>query len=438
MQMDRAGEALSCFDAALAIEPRHPGLSLNRGNALARLGRSAEALAQFDAIVVAQPNLPEAHFNRGNVLASLRRLPEAIGAYDRALVLRADYVKARLSRSVAFLGLNRHREALADLDSVLAIDNANADAHNNAALALLTLGDFRRGFIEYDWRWRRTGMPAPRSFGKPQWLGEEALAGKTILLYAEQGLGDTIQFVRYVPIVARFGAKAVIEAPRELATLLARVEGVAEVIVRGEPLPSFDAHCPLGSLPRALRTEPSTIPRAVPYLNVSEHRVAKWRERLREIVSPRIAIAWSGSPRHPNDANRSIPLSAMEPIFSLEGLNVVSIQRELRDDDARLLRELPRIIHLGSELVDFDDTAAVMSLVDIVVSVDTAVAHLAGALARPARILVPFSPDWRWMLGRNDSSWYPTVRLFRQSAPGEWGDPIRKLADELKRISGTQ
>ena len=415
------------------MEPRHGGLALNRGNALAQLGRFTEAVAQYDAVVAAQPNLAEAHHNRGNALFSLGRTTDAIAAFDRAVSLRADYFKALVSRAVARQALNLHREAMADLDRAIAIERGSADAHHNAALALLTLGDYRRGFEEYEWRWRRTGMPAPRNLRKPLWLGEYPLARRTILLNAEQGLGDTIQFVRYAPMLARAGARVIVEAPRELAALLARVEGVAGVVARGDPLPLFDVHCPLGSLPRAFATEPASIPAAVPYLKPNEQRLAAWRARLSDIALPRIALAWSGSASHPNDRNRSIALSLLEPIVSLDRINVVSIQRELRGQDAEVLASLPRVTHVGQDFEDFDDTAAVVSLADLVISVDTSVAHLAGALGRPTWILLPFSADWRWMLEREDSPWYPTARLFRQPAPDDWTSVIASMRDELVR-----
>jgi tetratricopeptide (TPR) repeat protein len=434
LRLNRAAEALADFERALALEPRNPGIALNRGNALAQLKRFSEAVAQYDAVLSAQPNLAEAHHNRGNALFSLGRVAEALNAFDRALALRPDYPKALVSRATALEALNRHREALAGLDRALAIEPNNADAHHNASLALLRLGDYRRGFEEYEWRWRRTGMPGPRKLSKPVWLGEYPLARKTVLLHAEQGLGDTIQFMRYAPLLAGIGARVVIEVQRELAGLLGRVEGVTAVVGRGDPLPAFDVHCPLGSLPRAFATEPSSIPAAVPYVRVSEQKLAAWRARLADISPRRVAIAWSGSPSHPNDVNRSISLVLLEPLLSLDHINVVSIQREVRQEDAELLARLPRLTNLGQELADFDDTAAVISLVDLVISVDTSVAHVAGALARPTWILLPFCPDWRWMIDRDDSPWYPTARLFRQPALGDWPSIIRRVGKELATL----
>ncbi|HEY7300750.1 MAG TPA: tetratricopeptide repeat protein [Xanthobacteraceae bacterium] len=432
LRLNRAAEALADFDRALAIDPTNAGIALNRGNALAQLNRLGEALAQYDAVLASQPQFAEAHYNRGKALFALGRAAEALTAFDRALARRPDYGKALFSRALALQALNRHREALAGFERLLAIEPDNADAHHNAALVRLTLGDYRRGFREYEWRWRRTGMPGLRKLGKPLWLGEYPLGRKTILLHAEQGMGDSIHFVRYAPLLASAGARVVLELPRELVSLFARLEGVAAVVPRGESLPPFDVHCPLGSLPCALGTEPSSIPSAVSYLKPSKGKLALWRERLANVSSPCVAIAWAGNASHPNDCNRSIRLPLIEPILSLDRINVVSVQRELREEHAKLPA---RVTHVGQELADFDDTGAVLALADLVIAVDTAVAHLAAALGRPTWILLPFCPDWRWMIEREDSPWYPTVRLFRQPAPGDWASVIRKVSEELGAVA---
>ena len=432
LKLARPQEALAAFDAAIAIEPRYLGARINRGNALAALDRGEEAVAQFDAMLALHPTHAETHFNRGTALSNLGRYDDALAAFDRALALRPDYAKALTNRGMALQSLGRHQEAVAEFGKALALDKDNADTRHNQALALLTLGDYRQGFKAYEARWLRTSMPARRrSFGKPLWLGEYPLARKTILLHAEQGLGDTIQFVRYAAPLARSGAKVVIDVPPELTSLLARVEGVGGVIASGAPLPPFDVHCPMGSLPLALRTEPATIPADVPYLNASPERSAKWRERIERLPAPRVAIAWSGRATHANDRNRSIALTRLQPLLALRQVSFVSIQRELRSEDAAALARMPRLTHVGEELNDFEDTAAVAALVDLVISVDTSVVHLAAAMGRPTWILVPFWPDWRWMLERTDSSWYPTARLFRQSGPGDWDGVIARVREEL-------
>ena len=434
MKLNRPAEALAAFDAALALAPDFPAARANRGNALAALGRFEEALAQYDAVLAIMPAHAETHLNRGNALHSLCRATEAIAAFERALALRPDYVKAHVGRGAARQALNQQHEALADFDRAIALDKSNADAHHNAALARLTLGDYRRGFEQYEWRWQRSGMPVRRrNFGKPLWLGEYPLARKRILVAAEQGLGDCIQFARYVPMLAGSGASVVLEAPPPLLSLLARLDGVADVVARGDPLPAFDVYCPAGSLPRALRTEVSTIPAAIPYLHASGERIASWRERIERLPTPRIAVVWSGSADHANDRNRSIALRQMAPLLALNA-GFVSLQRDLRPTDAEELARQPALTHIGDTLADFDDTAAVLAVVDLVVTVDTSVAHLAGALGLPTFVLVPFCPDWRWMLARADSPWYPTVRLFRQPAVGDWESVIARAAEAVRAL----
>jgi len=434
LKLNRAAEAVAAFERVLALEPRFFGARANLGNALAQLGRFEEALAHYDAVLAAHPSQPETLVNRGSALAGLGRLDEAIAAFDRALALRADYAKARIGRGAALAALNRHQEALKEFATAAAADKTNADVQHNEALSLLTLGDCRRGFQKYEARWLRAGMPRRRSFGRPLWLGEYPLARKTILVHGEQGLGDTIQFARYVPQLARSGAKVVLETQPELVALLSRLDGVGRVVGRGEALPPYDVHCPAGSLPLALKTDVATIPANVPYLAANEERVATWRERIERLPSPRIAIAWSGSAHHANDRNRSITLERFAPLLAAGQGSFVSIQPELREGDADALARLPYVTHVGDALADFDDTAAVAALVDLVISVDTSVVHLAGAMGRPVWVLLPFQPDWRWLLDRDDSPWYPTVRLFRQPKPGDWESVIARVKEELAKL----
>jgi tetratricopeptide (TPR) repeat protein len=432
LKFGRPQEALAAFERALAVAPAHFGACISRGNALAALQRFADALAQYEALLALQPASAELHFNRGNALGGLARHIDAIAAYDRAISLRPDHLGTHLNRGIALQALNQHEAALMSFEHVLARHKGHADAAHNAALSRLTLGDYRRGFVQHEARWERTGMPPRRRLGKPLWLGEYPLARKTILLHAEQGLGDTIQFSRYAPLLARAGAEVVLEVPGELKSLLGRIAGVGRVVARGEPLPPFDLHCPMGSLPLAMKTEVSTIPATIPYLAASTERIAQWRARLAGLAAPRVALAWSGRAQHPNDRNRSLALAQLEPLIRLDGIGFVSLQRELRDGDRATLARLA-IAHLGEELQDFDDTAAVLALCDLVISVDTSVAHLAGAMGRPTFILLPFQPDWRWMLAREDSPWYPGVRLLRQSKAGDWDSVVARARSELVR-----
>jgi tetratricopeptide (TPR) repeat protein len=435
--LNRAEDALSCFSALLASNPAHGEALLNRGAALARLGRHAEALADFDVLLARSPRHAEALYNRGTALLELNRPGDAILCFDAALAIAPQHPAAWINRGRALQALNRHGEAVTSFEKAIAIDRNNADAHSNLALSLLTLGELTRGFAEYEWRWKRTGMSdARRGYRGRLWLGEFPLGQRRILLTAEQGLGDSIQFVRYAPLLAASaGAKVVLEVQPELKALLADADGVESCHARGETLPAYDFHCPLGSLPLASKTEPSTIPAQIPYLRADHARIANWRPRIEMLPGKRVALAWAGHARHPNDRNRSIDLRLLEPLLALDGIFFIGIQRDLRGDDREVLARHASIMDIAEQLTDMADTAAVVSLADLTISVDTSVAHLAGALGREAWVLLPFSPDWRWTLTGERSPWYPQVRLFRQSSPGDWPGVIEAVRQALLRLA---
>jgi tetratricopeptide (TPR) repeat protein len=433
LELKRPAEAVAAFDRLLEREPRHVQGRINRGNALSELGRGEEALAEYNAALALQPGNPSAFYNQGNALRALDREAEAIEAYGAALLAMPSHVSAWINLGLALMALNRADEALAAYGKALELAPDNADANFNEGLARLTAGDYRHGFEKYEWRWKRTGMDARPRFRQRPWLGEIPVANKTILLHAEQGLGDTIQFARYATTLARAGAKVMIEAQPELKELLSTIEGVRSVVGRGETLPPFDLQCPLASLPLAFKTELSNVPAEIPYLRASEDRIARWRRRLEAIAAPRIAIAWSGRETHINDRNRSIALSQLEPLLASPGVHFVSIQRELRPADAGRLAGETRIVHVGGDLADFSDTAAVLALCDLTISVDTSVAHLAAAMGRPTYVLIPFQPDWRWTVDGDRSPWYPQARLFRQPAPGDWKPVLTHVSEELAK-----
>jgi tetratricopeptide (TPR) repeat protein len=435
LALGRPQDALPCFDEVLARYPRHADALFNRGSALAGLGRTELALADFDAALALMPGHPGALYNRGNALAELGRYAEAIAAFDRALVAAPNHAQTWNNRGRALQVLNRHANAIGSFDKAIALQKDYADAHFNRALSLLTLGDLSRGFEQYEWRWKRTGMrDTRRGYGKPLWLGEYPLARKTILLHSEQGLGDTIQFARYAPLVARAGARVVLEVQPELKNALAGLDGVAACFSRGDQLPAYDVHCPLGSLPLAFKTEPATILADIPYLRADEARLAKWRSAIAVVPGKRVALAWAGNASHPNDLNRSIDLKLLEPMMALDGVSFLSIQRELRGNDADILARHPNVTHLGGELSDMADTAALAALADLTISVDTSVVHLAGALGRPVWVMLPFAPDWRWTLTGERSPWYPQARLFRQPALGDWPSLLATVRAELARF----
>ena len=431
LDLKRPREAIAAFDAVIAQQPRHLQAWVNRGNALAELGEHQRALAEYNGALEVAPGHPLAHYNRGNALRMLGREAEALTDYDRAISAAPNHFNAWLNRGLALAAHNRFQEALASYAKALALRPDSADAHFNAAMSLLTIGDYRRGFAEYEWRWQRTGMGGRRRLRQPLWLGEFSIAGKTILLHAEQGLGDTVQFARYAPMLARMGAKVVLEVQAELVELLAGLEGVSAVAARGDELPPFDAHCPLASLPLACKTEVASIPAGMPYLRAPEPSLEKWRTRLAALPGRRVAMAWSGRATHVNDRNRSLTLAQLEPLLAVPGVSFVSVQHELRPLDAERLANSANILPLGGELSTFADTAAVLSLCDLVVSVDTSVAHVAGALGLRTLVFVPFQPDWRWMLERDRSPWYPSLALYRQPAPGDWRSVMNQVAETL-------
>jgi tetratricopeptide (TPR) repeat protein len=434
LALNRPQDALVSFNEVLARKPQHGDALLNRGAGNAMLGHAAEALVDFDAALRLAAGHPGALYNRGNALSDLGRYDEALAAFEAALKAAPDHAKAWNNRGRALQALNRQREAIDSFDKAVALQKDYADAHANAALSLLTLGDYARGFAEYEWRWRRTGMSdTRRGYRGALWLGEYPLARKTILLHAEQGLGDTIQFARYAPLLTRAGATVMIEAQPALKDLFASLAGVASVHTGGETLPAYDLHCPLGSLPLALKTQAADIPAGFPYLRADEGRVAKWRPVIEALPGKRVALAWAGNPAHANDRNRSIDLKLLAPLMALEAVSFVSLQRELRAGDDDVLGRA-KIKQLGGELADLADTAAILTLCDLLISVDTAAVHLAGALGQAPWVLLPFSPDWRWTLTGAQSPWYPQARLFRQPALGDWVSAIALVRDALTQF----
>ncbi len=394
----RFEEAVASYRNALLLAPDHPEILYNLANACLELGRIDEALAGFDDVLAKNPSHVGALVNRGNTLLRFNRPADAILSYDKAHAAMPGHPRILTNRGHALRRLDRPLEALADFEAALVRGAEFPEAHFEAAMTRLSLSDFDAGWKGYEWRWKTGAFASQRrQLRAPLWLGDAPVSGKTILLHAEQGLGDTIQFIRYAPLLAGRGAKVVCEVQPELQSLLSRFEGI-DIFSKGEPLPPFDLHCPLLSLPLAFATKPETIPASVPYLAPPAERLAHWRDRLpRE--RPRAGFVWSGSASHKNDSNRSIPLARLAGLFEDPQLRCFSLQSEVRDTDGEVLRELPNLVHLGGALRDFADTAAVISLLDVVVSVDTSVAHLAGALGKPVVILLPYAADFRWMRG---------------------------------------
>ncbi len=426
----RAAEAAASLERGLGLAPDDADARTNLGTAYQLLGRLDAAIAEFRRALAIRPAHAEAGYNLGNALRAAGASAEAIEWYERALALRPDLLDARINRANALTDIGRLDEAERALRDVLAERPDHAEAHKNLGHLLLLGGRLAEGWREYAWRWRAKSFGTPRrDFARPQWEGE-ALGGRRLLVHAEQGLGDTIQFCRYLPRLVA-DARVIVEVPRALVRLIGRMPGLAAVAAAGEPLPEFDLHCPLLELPRLFDTALDAIPADIPYLSADPAECAAWAARLVP-KGPRIGLAWAGSPRHPNDRNRSIPLDAFTPLIEQGGASWHMVQTEPRAGDAESLARTAALARHDAELADLADAAALLDCMDLVISVDTAPAHLAAALARPVWILLPHAPDWRWMLARGDSPWYPTARLLRQDRPGDWGGVIERLRVDLR------
>jgi tetratricopeptide (TPR) repeat protein len=465
-ELKRFDLALASYDRALALRPDHVEALLNRGDALHKLGQLDDALASYNQALDTRPDYAEALSNRGNVLKALRRFDDALASYDAAVKLRPDDAAAMSNRAVTLQALDRLDEALTSCDRALALRPDSAEALNNRAsllqefgrfydalidynravavapdfaeaqlnraLLLLLAGNFEQGWPAYEWR-RQLSSWAAREFAQPEWSGED-IAGKRLLLHAEQGFGDTIQFSRYAALATLRGANVILEVQPSLEPLLNGLPDVEVVAAGRDPLPSFDLHCPLLSVPRLFATALDTIPGGVPYIAAPSDRIAAWASSLPK-EGVRVGLAWSGHRDNVRDHERSIPFARLAPLMRVAGTRFVSLQKDLRAADADDFRRCGEIINLSDELRDFADTAAVIAGLDLVITVDTAVAHLAGAMGKPVWLLLPRVPDFRWLLDRTTSPWYPTARLFRKRGAETWDTVIAQAATELAALA---
>jgi len=430
----RQEQALADYEKVLEIEPDYAQAWNNRGVVLQEQLRWEEAATSYACAIAAQSDLGQAHYNLGNALRALGRFEQAIASYDAAIGLKADTAHAFNNRGLALQELQRSAEAIASYDSAIAIQADFADAYWNKAIELLLCGDFAQGWTLYEWRWQRaTFSSRKRDFAQPVWRGDATLVGKTVLLHAEQGLGDSIQFCRYARQVQALGTDVVLEVPRPLMALFATLVGVSQIIEKGAPLPHFDYHCPLLSLPLAFQTRLESIPGHTPYLASTARQRDLWNRRLGPYTKPRVGLVWSGNALDKNDLQRSVRLHDVLPYLPA-GLDYICLQKEMRPSDLDAMQTGP-MRFFGAQIRDFSDTAALCDLVDLVVSVDTSVAHLAGALGKPTWILLSYSPDWRWMLDRDDSPWYPSVRLYRQNPERSWQPVLERLRSDLSRLA---
>jgi tetratricopeptide (TPR) repeat protein len=431
--------ALAGYDLAIAAKADYAEAHGNRGVVLQELKRWEEALASYATGLSLRPDYAECHFNRGTLLAARMQWDAALASFDRAITLLPDHAHAHCARAGVLQEVGRLEAALAGYDRAVALQPDFAEAQYNRSLALLLSGDFAKGWLAHEWRWRNAArllMGERRRFSQPLWLGEEPIAGKRLLLYCEQGLGDTLQFCRFAKSVAERGATVILEIPQSLVSLLEGLEGVSRVIVEDSPLPEFDYHCPLLSLPLALRTTLDTIPGAAGYLRGDPAKTARWQARLGDRSRPRIGLTWSGNPQHGNDRRRSFRLADWIEHLPRE-FAYICLQKDIRAADEATLAANPWISRFDSELHDLGDTAALCESVDLVISVDTSIVHLGGALGRPTWVLLPFNPDWRWLLDRADTPWYLAAKLYRQQARGDWSGVFTRVAAELRKMFAT-
>jgi tetratricopeptide (TPR) repeat protein len=422
-------QALGYFQQAIQLRPDYAEAHYSEGNARYALKQITQAKASFESAIQYRPSFVEAHLNLGACDKELGLPEQALQHYERVLALNPNYVDAYINRGVAFMVLQRIPEALVSFDKAIALSPQRADALWNKAFCLLLDGQLYEGFALYEWRWRtpRAGMVA-RPFTQPLWTGEQDLLGMTILLDAEQGLGDVLQFCRYVPQVAALGAKVILHVQASLADLLHDLTGVHQLIVRGQAIPKFDYHCPLLSLPLAFKINMQSITAQVPYLQASSDKIKQWRARLGKTRKKRIGLVWSGNPEP--DALRSVPLAELVALLP-ESYEYISLQKEVWSRDVEAL-ERSAIRHFGDEIIDFSDTAALSMLVDAVITIDTSVAHLVGALARPTYLMLPQAPDWRWFLKRSDSPWYHSIKIYRQEQHKAWGTVLLRILNDLQ------
>jgi tetratricopeptide (TPR) repeat protein len=471
LQRDRMAEAEAAYRRCLEIDPGHIEARVNLGFALGELDRLDEARACYEEALRLRPDLAEAHHNLGNVLREQGKVDDALPHYHEALRLRPDYAKAHINLGVALVARGSVDEALRSLEEGVRLQPDSAESHSslgtalcaqgrldaalaeyeqaielkpdypdaywNRALVRLLRGDLEHGWPDYEWRWRCARHSPMPDFTQPRWDGGP-LDGRTVLLYAEQGLGDTLHFVRYAPLVKARGGRVIVQCQRALIPLLSHSPGIDGLTAWGDIPPPFDVYVPLMSLPSLFHTTLETIPAGIPYLFADPERIAHWRRELAPVRGLRVGITWQGSPRHPWDRHRSVPLALFEPLARNEGVQLISLQQGHGTEQLLDLAGRFPVLSLG-DLVDrtagpFMDTAAILRNLDLVVSVDTAIAHLAGGLGVPLWLAVHHTPDWRWLLDRDDNPWYPSARLFRQPAPGDWASVFGRMAEELQLL----
>jgi tetratricopeptide (TPR) repeat protein len=437
-QTGRHDSAADLIGEAITINPREFSYRSNLGNLLLRQGRVDEAAALYRTAIDIKPDHPVARYNLGNARREQRRLDEAVACYCAAIGLKPDYPEAHHNLGLALQEQGRWDEGVSCYRKAIELRPDYSEAHYNLAMALLACGEMAAGWIEHEWRWTPPQfINVRRGFSQPQWRGQAA-AGRALLIHAEQGLGDTIQFCRYAPLAAARGLRVILEVPNPLVRLIRSLPGVDKVVAQGEALPQFDLHCPMLSMPMALGTTITTIPSNIPYLHADAWQVAAWQTRLAALQNRghRVGLVWAGNPRKQLrataaiDRRRSIAPERLAPLLELPGLHFFSLQK-----DGPATPDRFPLTDFMAEMGDFADTAALIANLDLIISVDTSVAHLAAAMGKPVWLLDRFDACWRWLVGRRDSPWYPGLRLYRQPQPGDWHSVLAEVARDLRSLS---
>jgi Tfp pilus assembly protein PilF len=435
MDANRPGEARSVLEQAERHSPRTPALVFNLGNAMRLGGDPAGAITMYERALSLGLEIPELFNNLGVALQESERWGDALRMFQESLQRNSRYVPALANSGYSMIQIGRPNDAVDVLRRALRVEPAYADAHWLLSHALLVTGQWPEGWDEYEWRWHRMKTVAyHRGTPESRWAGED-IDGKTILLYAEQGAGDAVQFVRYASLVKARGANVMVECHAELVSLFRGVDGVSEAHARGTTLPPYDVACPLLSLPSVFRTTVGSIPGVVPYLVADPHRVTRWR-RVLEPFRDRLCVGlvWAGNAAHVNDRKRSLSPGLLAPLASMPGVQLFSLQKSVAGDSRCVIPASLSLIDWTDEFHDFADTAALISELDLVIAGDTAVAHVAGALGKPVWVMLPYAPDWRWLLARGDSDWYPSMRLFRQPVPGDWRSVVASLCTQIAQL----
>lgn len=434
-EQNKSDEAIACYKRARQIAPGVPEIHHNLANMLRELKRYDEALPSYNEAIRLRPEYAKAYVNKGVALASSGSVPDAIICLRKAIEIQPGYAEAHNTLGHALSAMGYITAAIAEFDRAIQLKPDYPDPYWNRSLLWLLLGDFERGWPAVEWRWKCKHTPQLPPFPFPRWDGHSSLAGKTMLLHAEQGLGDTLHFVRYAPMFKAKGARVIVQCQGVLIPILSTCQGIDELIAWGQPTPTCDYWLPMMSLPGAMKTTLKTIPDKIPYLKADPSLVDHWRKELSHITGFRVGIAWQGSTRHPWDRYRSAPLKLFEQLGRIPGVKLISLQKGTGTEqllewpsDIPIIRLSDQIDHGGA----FTDTSAILKNLDLVVVIDTAIAHLAGALGVPVWMVIHRTPDWRWMLDRDDTPWYPSMRLFRQQAIDAWGPVFNQIAELLK------